>query len=239
VITPIEKYNSIYVKRDDLFIFKNVCGGKVRSALALCKDAKGLVTAGSRYSPQVKIIAEIANDMKIPFHAHIPFGSLTEETQFAIDKGALLFPCKPGFNNAIIGRAKKDAINTGYTYIPFGMECFESIQQTADQVVDIPNGVKRIVVPIGSGMSFLGIAQGLLKLKSTTPLIGIQVGANPISRFNKFNIQYEKYTIIKSSVEYSTKIRAFIDDIELDPIYEAKCLEFLQPGDLLWIVGKR
>jgi len=27
--------------------------------------------------------------------------------------------------------------------------------------------------------------------------------------------------------------------MELDPIFEAKCLPFLQPGDLFWVVGIR
>lgn len=30
-----------------------------------------------------------------------------------------------------------------------------------------------------------------------------------------------------------------IGNVELDKIYEAKCIPFLKEGDLLWIVGKR
>lgn len=239
MITPIEKHNDIYVKRDDLFTFKNVCGGKVRSALELCKGSTGLVTAGSRHSPQIKIIAEIAHDMGVPFHAHTAFGSITPELQFALDRGAKLFPCKPGFNNAIIGRAKKDAAKLGYTYIPFGMDCEEAIEQTSLQVQNIPSEVKRIVVIVGSGISFLGIARGLKRAKLNIPLIGIQVGADPSKRFIQYKLSYMNYTLIKSPYAYEDKVCASINGIDLDPIYEAKCVEFLQKDDLFWIVGKR
>jgi hypothetical protein len=32
---------------------------------------------------------------------------------------------------------------------------------------------------------------------------------------------------------------AALGGLELDPVYEAKCLPFLRPGDLLWVVGRR
>ena len=239
MITPIEKHEDIYIKREDLFVFKEVCGGKVRSALQLCRNAKGLVTAGSRHSPQIKIIAEIANDMNVPLHAHTSFGSMTPELQFAIDRGAKIFQCKPGFNNAIIGRAKKDAFESNMAYIPFGMDCEEAIEQTSEQVIDIPKDVKRIVVTVGSGISFLGVARGLKRLKLNIPLIGIRVGSDPTKRFIKYKLAYTNYTIIKSTYDYADRVTANIGDIELDPIYEAKCCEFLQKGDLFWIVGKR
>jgi hypothetical protein len=28
-----------------------------------------------------------------------------------------------------------------------------------------------------------------------------------------------------------------LGDVELNPTFEAKCLDFLEPGDLLWVVG--
>ena len=79
-LTPVEKRGSIYLKRDDLFTFKNVNGGKVRSALTLCNgEVNGLVTAGSRVSPQIQIISEIAKDRNLPFIAFTPQGALTKE----------------------------------------------------------------------------------------------------------------------------------------------------------------
>ena len=49
-----------------------------------------------------------------------------------------------------------------------------------------------------------------------------------------------KYTIVKSDLDYEKEAKIFnIGNVELDKIYEAKCLPFLRDGDLLWIVGKR
>jgi hypothetical protein len=42
-----------------------------------------------------------------------------------------------------------------------------------------------------------------------------------------------------SGYKYGQRVDAVWNDIELDPIYEAKCVGHLVPGDLLWIVGHR
>lgn len=55
-LTPIEEHGGFLVKRDDLFRVAGVRGGKVRSCWHLAQGAEGLVTAGSRSSPQVNIV---------------------------------------------------------------------------------------------------------------------------------------------------------------------------------------
>ncbi|KKK60758.1 hypothetical protein LCGC14_3021180, partial [marine sediment metagenome] len=40
-------------------------------------------------------------------------------------------------------------------------------------------------------------------------------------------------------VDYHTNVDAKIGGIKLDAVYEAKCIPFLEPGDLFWIVGIR
>ena len=44
--------------------------------------------------------------------------------------------------------------------------------------------------------------------------------------------------LVDSGVPYDKGIEADFP-IKIDPIYEAKCVKFLQPGDLLWVVGIR
>lgn len=239
--TPIEKIGSIFVKRDDLFEVSGVCGGKARTCHYLSQGAKGLVTAGSRFSPQINIVAHIAKDMGIPCTAHTPSGKLGNELIEAQDCGCEIIQHKAGYNSVIIARARLDAEERGFTNIPFGMECEEAVRQTASQVGDIPKEVNRIVVPIGSGMSLSGILTGLEEIGLDIPVVGIIVGADPMKRLNKYAPFWwnKRTTIEKSKHDYSKYIEESIGGIRLDPIYEAKCVEYLDGGDLFWIVGKR
>ena len=50
---------------------------------------------------------------------------------------------------------------------------------------------------------------------------------------------FTNHKIIKSKYNYEKVIIKDINGIILDPIYEAKCVEFLEENDLFWIIGKR
>lgn len=241
-LTSIEKRGKYSFKRDDLFGFADVNGGKVRTCLHLSKGAKGLVTAGSRFSPQVNIVAKIAAHLDIPCHIHTPEGALSEEVQDAVASGAKLFQHRAGYNNVIIKRAKDDAQKEGYTNIPFGMECKEAIYQTKQQVKNISAEHKRIVVPVGSAMTLAGILTGLKEQNINIPVLAIRVGAKPDSILDKFAPENwrQMCQLVKSDYAYHEYYPdPCFEGIKLDPIYEAKCIPFLQEGDLLWIVGIR
>jgi|ETNvirnome_2_300_1030623.scaffolds.fasta_scaffold12594_2 1-aminocyclopropane-1-carboxylate deaminase/D-cysteine desulfhydrase-like pyridoxal-dependent ACC family enzyme len=242
IITPIEQKDSYWIKRDDTYNIANAWGGKARSCWELSKKAtKGLVTAGSRHSPQINIVAHIAKELKLPFNAHTPQGPLGEELTQAQSLGAKIIQHKAGYNTVIIARAKQDALENDYTYIPFGMECWEAVKQTANQVQNIPVGVKRIVISIGSGMSFCGVLQGLQDGNYDIPILGVIVGANPLKRIAKYAPKdwADRSTLVTSKHKYQHHINKFFFDVLLDPIYEAKCYEYLKEGDLLWSVGIR
>jgi len=241
-LTPIEVIGNYFFKRDDFFEFCGVSGGKVRTAKILCeKVTTGLVSAGSRSSPQIKILSCISNYLRLPFIAHTTTGELSDSLKECLKfDNVSIIQNKYGYNSVIIKRAKDDAKKLNYSYIPFGMECIEAIHQTKEQVKNLPfKEIKRIVVPVGSGMTFCGIANGLNELNIKIPLVGISVGANPFKRLKKYlPMFYNNYEIKYSKNKYSDKI---LDNdfmgIKLHPIYEAKCIPFLQEGDLLWIVG--
>jgi 1-aminocyclopropane-1-carboxylate deaminase/D-cysteine desulfhydrase-like pyridoxal-dependent ACC family enzyme len=241
ILTPIEKYGEIFIKRDDLFEIAGVRGGKARTCWFLSRGAKGLVTAGSRMSPQVNIVAQIAKHLNIPCHIHTPTGKLSPEVQDAVNSGATLTQHKAGYNNVIKARAKEDAIKNNFTLIPFGMECEEAVNQTRKQVANIPKEVKRIIIPVGSGMSLSGVLWGLKDNNLNIPVLGIRVGAKPDDRLDKYAPKNwrEMCTLVQSKYDYHKEVDNFLLDLKLDPIYEAKCESFIQPGDLFWIIGIR
>lgn len=258
-LTPVQKKGEYWVKRDDLFEIAGVRGGKVRTCYALSEGATGLVTAGSRASPQVNIVAQIAKSLGIPCRVHLPEGELSPEVQLAKDAGAEIRQHRAGYNSVIISRAKADAEKMGWREIPFGMECTEAVFQTMRQVANVPTDAKRLVVPVGSGMSLSGILTGLEANGLDLPVLGVKVGADPTKRIRSYGpkepgfmdlpgtesnldrlIDTGKLTLVNAGMDYHkpapiTKWQG----ISLDPIYEAKCLPFLQPDDLFWIIGIR
>jgi len=252
-LTPIEKRNNIWLKRDDLFEIAGVCGGKARTCWHLAQNASGLVSAGARESPQAIIVAAIAKELNIPCQIHMPWGEYSPEMEYVKNLGAEIIQHKPGYNNILTSHAHKNAKKLGWTEIPFGMECDEAINQTRKQVKNIPGGVKRIVIPVGSGMSLAGLLWGLFdQTKSKNVLcytqeikiriLGIVVGANPVIRLNKYAppLWYNLVELKSSDLDYHQKVENNqLEDVILDPIYEAKCLEYLEAEDLLWIVGRR
>lgn len=247
-ITPVQLINTtkgkIYFKRDDLFEIAGVNGGKVRTCYALAKNAKvGLTTAGSRSSPQVNIVANIAKYLNLPCVAHLPCGELNTEILLAQKAGCKIIQHKAGYNSVIVARSREYSKEHGFTDIPFGMECEEAVMQTAKQVVNIPREVKRIVMPVGAGMSCAGVLQGLVDFKrNDINVLGVVVGADPLKRlfrYAPFAFQ-SNLKLINSGVDYSFYSKIDIGaGFILDPVYENKCIPFLEEGDLLWCVGIR
>lgn len=243
-ITPVEKYNGVWFKRDDKFTIEGIAGGKVRTCFALAKNEKnGLVTAGSRKSPQINIVAHIGKHLGLPVRAHTPTGELSPEVLQAQALGATILQHKYGYNSVIIKRARDDAKALGWLEIPFGMETEMAVHETSLQVQNIPNEVKRIVIPVGSGMSLAGVLHGLIKFNKThIPVLGVTVGADPIKRLDKYAPQgwREMVTLVSSGIDYHKHAsETVLNGVRLDSIYEAKCIPFIEDGDLLWVVGIR
>ena len=244
-VTPVEEHGGYLVKRDDLFAVGGSAGGKARTCLALAAAGApaGLVTAGSRQSPQANIVAAVAAQLGVRCRVHVPAaaGPLTPELAAAAGHGAEIVEHRPGHNSVIIARARDDAAARGWLDIPFGMECAEAVRQTAGQVASLPADVTRIVVPVGSGMSLAGILAGLAQAGRDTPVLGVVVGADPARRLGKWAPGWRgRVQLVKAQQGYHDHAAGTrLGELELDPVYEAKCLPFLRPGDLLWVVGRR
>ncbi len=232
----------VWVKRDDLFVVAGVNGGKARGCWVLSDGASGLVTASNRVSPQGPIIAAVAKQRGIPCRVHTPRGGMTKELEFASNLGAELVRHKCGYNSVIIARAREDAKKLGWKEIPFGMSCRECVDLIRNQVDNVPPGVKRIVMVCGSGISLAGVLWGLRDARRDIPILGVRVGADPVKRLDIYAppLWRMQVSLVNSGYGYhKVPDTLHFGDILLDPIYEAKCLPFLRPGDLFWIVGVR
>jgi threonine dehydratase len=235
--------DGVWLKREDLFSAFNANGGKARACLGLAATTRsGLITAAARKSPQGVITAAIARGLSIECRIHTASGVHTPEILQAIGLGAEVVQHRPGYSSVIQARARADAADRGWTLIPFGMEAQESIDLTAPQVSNIPSMVKRLVVPVGSGMTLAAILWGLCRRRRELPIAGVVVGANPRSRLNQWAPSgWEKrVTLVAAKTSYARVASQLAwGEVSLDPNYEAKCIPFLRQGDCLWIVGHR
>ena len=251
MLTPIEFKDGLFFKRDDKYTIFNVKGGKARAAYQIITNAmntNGFVTAGSRLSPQCEIVSDICQNLNIQCHLFMPNGKSTSVlNNIQKNSTSLIHFQKIGYNSVIIHRAIKYAKENNLFYIPFGMECDDNIEVTKHQVKNIPKEVKRIVIPCGSGMSMISVIKGLDYYKMYDKhVLGVVVGKQPYRTFDKFlrNDIFNKcpisYSFVNSGLEYHQKPKTTcINGVELDPIYESKCIPFLRENDLLWVVGHR
>lgn len=246
-LTPVEEYDGIWLKRDDLFDHNGCFGGKVRSCIILAtkaknKGIKGLTTAVARDSPQGKIVATVAKSLGLECRCHIPKVKNLDERIIAAQKlGAVLVAHQPCYNTALRAWSIEDAQKLGWFDIPFGMESREAINCTADQVQNIPRSVKRVVISIGSGISAAGLLSGLKRFRLNIPILGVSVGANREKILDKWAPFGWRNTtkLVHSGLDYHDKIKASVGPIEMDEVYEAKAVSYLEKGDLFWIVGRR
>lgn len=249
-LTPVEyiEKEGIWLKRDDKFEVCGVRGGKSRSAyqviVGLIENGyKTIVTAGSRQSPQCEIVSFICESLGVDCVLFMPYGGDTSViSNIRGNRHTRIEQVRPGYNNVIVARAREYAENRGCGYVPFGMECEENVYVTSKQVVNIPNEVERLVVPVGSGMSLSSIITGLTEQGRTDlPILGVRVGKDPSKILEKyaFGLDLFNFSLVQSRYAYHTPVDAWVGDVNLDPIYEAKCVPFLERGDLLWVVGHR
>ena len=240
-LTPVERHGDLWLKRDDLYERAGIRGGKVRICWHLAQGAPALTAASARKSPQQQIVARIAAALGIPCRIHTASGPPTAEQQDAAAHGAELEFHRPGYNGVLVARARAYAAVSGAREIPFGMLHPDAVGITRPQTANVPDDARRIVMAVGVGMAAAGILWGLRDRGLEIPVVGVSVGARPEKHMDRYAPPdwRRQMRIVQSHYDYATEVHESVGGVSLDPIYEAKCVELLKPGDLFWIIGCR
>ena len=248
-LSVVEYHQGIYLKRNDLNEFGGCFGGKAECVYNFISRSKvkEFVTCGSRDSLQCDIVSDMCEQMGYKCHIFVPLGGETPTTEKILKRKLTeLHRIDKGYTVVIKSRAAKYAKQNGLTLIPFGMEHINAIETISNQVENIPKDVKRVVVPVGGGITLCGVLKGLYKFyRRDMYVLGVMVGKEPYKLLKEFRplIQGMSYKLVPYVDDvsplkmYSMRTDYSVDDVKLDPIYEGKCYPFLQDGDLLWIVG--
>lgn len=251
-LTPIEKYNNIYFKRDDKFIpFLDlpINGGKVRQAISLIYNNFDYIkrfhnstvgTTSSVHSPQGLIITKVAKefglktiliiggtDLKVSLNKY-------KSLRMAYNLGCEIKQFKLGYPSSLLSQLKKISLKKKLFIIKFGINLeFDPksiINSVSKQVQNIPDNLDILVVPVGSGITMGGIIKGIIKYKKKVKnIIGIQIaGYDRTKIINKIiNCRYNYKFYMDKTFPYSKKVKLKFNKEEyLDPIYEAKAFKY-------------
>lgn len=252
MITPIQKYKDILLKREDKFILGEVNGGKLRQAIYLIEKNLEtirnkwngiIVCASSIKSPQSAIISEVAKKYNLKcLITSYKTKKLNINLSIAQHNGAELFGYKCGYSNVLEHKAR--ALFGFYMNMGFSSE--DAINANIEQVKNIPDDLDYLVIPVGSAMNFISIMKGL-EIYNKIPRVGVcgvSVGRSPTKAINTYLKTNIPFKIYKSPYPYSKEIN--IDNFYFDPIYESKAYDWIQKNldtksskVLMWVVGKR
>lgn len=256
--TPLERRDPVWLKRDDLYREFGAWGAKARVAGAVLRRAaadgyRGACVGVSRNSSIPAVVAKAAAAAGLQAMVYFPHSNADwrpgARTEFhaAREAGAILVPVRPGYLSVVQARARAAAQLHGYALLPLGLEGWEGVRQTASSAAalagHLPAGVRRLVVPVGSGMMLSGILWGLRKAGlERLPVLGVAVGQPPDQRLDTYAPPgWRRQVALRPSGSDFLRPASRIEHlgVRLDHSYEAKCVPYLEPDDLFWLVALR
>lgn len=167
-------------------------------------------------------------------------------TEYAASQGAEVVEVSPGYPAVYRKRMRDIAAERGLDVVRWDRRV--AAHDTAEQVANLPAETRRVVVPTGSGLTAAGVIGGLsaagrgdvivvAALVSTmTDAAGIAATAE-----NMFGPGLGvPLDAIAPRSKYGRAVSGSLPDgTGLDPYYAAKALPYVEPGDVLWISGRR
>ena len=244
VLTPVERHGGHWVKRDDLADERGVRGGKARTLGVICRHitatgARGLTIHAARNSVTPATLGAVcaAYGVSSCVHTAAAAGPLPEPYQEAIGRGTRVCEHRPGYMSVLAARARDQAAADGYLAVGLGLDFPPATTETARQAANLPRDVRRLVTAVGSGHMLEGILRGMVTIGLTIPVLGVCVGKLPECIVNMETPLSVELVKINDDFHRPAKVTA-LGELELNPYYEAKCIPYMQEGDLLWVVAK-
>ena len=266
-LTPVEEHNGILYKRDDLYCPYGenfVSGGKVRQ----CRDLilsnmkhiqencdNTIATAASIASPQSVIVSRVAQEFGMK--SIIGFGNTTIEK--AKKQKAMLW-CEEmgselvvlsesqGFNNVLYANLDKLQKERKFFKVLFGYAVTNNrssiIGRIAEQVQNVE--CDTLYVPLGSGMTFTGILEGVKQYNEKFRVVALQPFGYDRRKEIHCNLsqmtwEYD-YEYHMGDYPYH-KLHKVDAGFDMDMIYESKAWEMMKEQinifekSCFWIIG--
>jgi len=247
-LTPVDDFGGWYAKREDLAYWERPdwpSGAKVRQYTKMIKEQPGLplLVGCSAFSAMQIYIAAACEKFGLEGIVYTPGrAKMSDATRYAISKGVEVNevrPC-PG-PNVYRARASERAKTLG-GYVHWNVPI--ALVDTKKQAENIPEDVRRVLIPTGSGLTAAGVLAGLagrdvevvaaagstMAAKASVLELARGMTDKKLPTFKLFRLpmKYEQFVIARLP-----------DGTPLDPFYAAKILNRVRSGDCLWLTGLR
>ncbi len=250
----VESDQGWWIKREDLAYYTSPLmpsGAKMRQ-LDLMIDAApddAVLAMGCHAVSAMQVYIAAMGQLRNR-KAYVAIPSRARESasaQWAERHGAVVERVHPGYPNMYHAHIKK--MTQGMQVIRWDNRV--AAADTAQQVENIPADAKRIVVPSVSGLAAAGVIGGLVDHDRGDVEVVVAAVADKNMRKAIESLVLELFgyppSLYRTSYEakqmpYDRPFPMTLDvdgGVELDPYYESKVVRFLQPGDVLWAVGRR
>ena len=275
-VSPVQEQDGVFYKRDDLFAPfgpGGLNGGKCRQTFHLIqhnwdfiKQTYGgrVITTSSVYSTSGAILAAYAHRLEL--NAILAVGGTKPKTinKHHMMRLAKVYGCDVRIvcGTGMAGPLKKRLTEICETELVFNAVFSDNVadQQRAildpisAQVVNLPDELDNLVVPVGTGIHLLAIMRGLAKHgKTVKRIIGCHVGPDRRKKIDGYlsplewqNPTYDMVALNLKTAYAKPCVENMPDGDPLDEIYEAKThvwmrenLDLKNEKTLLWIVGRR
>lgn len=169
-LTPVERREGIYFKREDLFkpfAKSSVNGGKVRQCLALLQRYQpvGVVSASSIHSPQCAIVSACCSFCGVPCEIILGGRRETPYVRIARYYGALIHHAPTGRHTVLFHYASTVQKQKGYQLLKFGFYDEDltgpAVRAIARQVRNLPANLANLIITCGSANTAIGVLRGL------------------------------------------------------------------------------
>lgn len=249
ILTRVDCFGDWFAKRDDLAAYTGPefpAGSKVRQYLRMAKTTPGApmvvgCSADSAMQIYVAAAAYQTNVKGIVFTAGR--AEPTDATQYAQRWGADLREVRPGYLSVIRNRARAYGKELGQVV---RWDVAGALRDAAEQTANLPDEVRRIIIPTGSGLTAAGVMAGMAERGHKASVVVAAVSdmadvENIEASASKLTTkQLPSLHLIRAPYEYGQWLaRRLPDGTPLDPFYAAKALDYIQPGDCLWLPGLR
>lgn len=262
MITHIDEFEgkkgTWWAKRDDLACYVGAewpSGSKVRQFAAMMEDNPGapvLVGCSAHSAMQIYVAAagKLAKRKAIVYTA--ARAVRTNATEYARRLGAEINEERPAYLNVVQSRAAARAKTLRKGYVKWDED--GAVADAAAQVDGLwhAKGVKRVVIPTGSGLTCAGVMAGMVA-NSIHGIPVLAVAVSPMAQADDIKALCKKQMGDGVSKHWMPKLRVvravsaydqweagvLPDGNYLDPYYAAKALPYVRPGDLLWLPGLR
>lgn len=267
MLTPVEKIDGLWFKRDDLYrpFGPGVNGGKLRQAMMLVDSVKGsysgVISYCSVHSPQAPITAAAAKHYGLP--CIILYGGVKRETLTTLPMPRLCFQygakvvvgARSGRHAVLHAKAREMAVKNNFFIVQYGINLTGHsdvlLQAVSEQAANIPDELENLVITCGSGITSTGVMVGLKNYGKRVK--NVHLVATAPDRREFIHEQLRRYDADREFIyhdlfhepgfTYEKNQEASYGGIQLHPHYEAKTMKWFansglpKEGTLFWIVG--